>query len=187
MKERVFHFEVILDVDTLRIYKNSILNLLKQSVQDDAILGFSESDMTHDDWERYFTTLEEAVKEKILNFIIGKTRTDITEIVSICQIKRSLQPTTQHVADLQKGFIDPQYRGGHLLKNTLFAIAQHCQSQKIELITLDVRENTHAHKVWLRCGFKVYGILEDYSRYNGVSYKGVYMAQPTQQLYQFAQ
>lgn len=59
-----------------------------------------------------------------------------------------------------------------------------CQAKGIELLTLDVREGTRAHRLWQRFGFQTYGVLDDYARVNGVKHRGHYMAQSVQSLAQ---
>ena len=44
-------------------------------------------------------------------------------------------------------------------------------------MTLDVRENTRAHKLWGRMGFVSFGVLEDYARVGETSHRGHYMTQ----------
>lgn len=47
----------------------------------------------------------------------------------------------------------------------------------IELLTLDVREGSRAHRLWSTLGFASFGVLNDYARVNGVSHRGHYMVQ----------
>lgn len=62
---------------------------------------------------------------------------------------------------------------------TLPAFLSKCRELGVELVLLDVREGSAAEQVWKHMGFKVYGVLPDYSRVDGKSFAGVYMYMTT--------
>ncbi len=166
----------ICSLEVFTAYKNNIIALIKLSSNDDAILGYTENT---DLDKNYFLALEEDVKNSRLKILIGL---DQSEVILCCFLKRGQQDTNRHICDLQKGFIHPQWRGSGVLKITMLEIANRCLEYGVELLTLDVRENTKAHKLWAMYGFKTFGILRDYSRYKNKSYNGHFMVQSTKDL-----
>lgn len=176
----MYKFDFIENIIEFERYKDDLLYLLFKSLDDDAILGFNK-EFDEEQKEKYLDTLRNNLRAGVLVIFVGIGINN--KIISTCQIKTTLQDNTKHIADLQKGIIDPEYRGTSILNSTLHEISAYCLRKKIELLTLDVRENTPAHKVWLKYGFKVYGILEDYSRINKEKYNGIYMAQQSKTLY----
>ncbi|OTG87042.1 N-acetyltransferase [Acinetobacter sp. ANC 4558] len=183
----MYSFDFIEDIEKFKLYESRLISLLSKSIGDESILGFDENFEKNNQIEAYLEALRQNLKNKTLVIVVGIDRNDEEKIISTCQIKTSLQNTTKHIADLQKGIIDPHYRGSSLLKTTLNQIASYCLCKDIELLTLDVRENSPAHKIWLKCGFRVYGILEDYSRLNKEKFKGIYMAQSSRELFELTQ
>ncbi len=166
----------ICSLDVFTLYKNNIIELIKLSSNDDAILGYTENTDLH---KNYFLSIEQEIKNSCLEILIGL---DQSEVILCCFLKRGQQDTNRHICDLQKGFIHPRYRGSGVLGMTMLEIADLCLGNGVELLTLDVRENTRAHKLWIMCGFKTFGILQDYSRYKNASYNGHFMAQSTKDL-----
>jgi hypothetical protein len=57
----------------------------------------------------------------------------------------------------------------------LLSLLEKCQEQNIECLCIDTKKGSSAEKKWRQIGFKIYGILPDYSRINGESFDGVYM------------
>lgn len=176
----MYKFYFIENIYDFERYKEDLLSLLNKSLDDDAILGFNKK-LDDEEKARYLDILRNNLKAEVLVILVGIDVND--KVISTCQIKTTLQNNTKHIADLQKGIIDPEYRRTSLLNLTLHEISSYCLRRRIELLTLDVRENTPAHKVWLKYGFKVYGVLEDYSRFKKEKYNGVYMVQASQALY----
>lgn len=166
-------------VDLFSEYQQQLIELLKLSSADDAILGF---DTTFDDQKtiQYLVSLEKEIASQSLQILVGQHQ---ETLVVCCFFKRSHQQTTRHLCDLQKGMIHPHFRSQGLLEQTLAAIACECMAQGVELLTLDVRGGTKAHRIWEKCGFETYGILNDYSRFQGKSFDGYFMKQRTQDLW----
>ena len=165
--------------DIYRAHRANLMALLAMSAQDEAILGFDDR-FTGSNVSKYADSLAYEIAMGTLQLVLGRTS---DQLVFCYMLKRSHQQTTQHICDLQKGFIHPEYRG-KILKRSLAYIAQVCIENGVELITLDVRENTRAHKMWEMCGFETYGVLPDYSRYQGISYEGHFMKQSAYDLLQ---
>ncbi|MGR5109499.1 GNAT family N-acetyltransferase [Vibrio jasicida] len=167
------------DLDTFSFYKKEILDLLLISKKDEAILGFDDS-FNEGESQLYLKSLEEEVTTKRLYILIGLNE---CAIVVCCFLKQNHQKTTKHICDLQKGMIHPNIRSQGILQRTLAKIAEICLDKDIDLLTLDVRGSTKAHRIWERCGFEAYGVLQDYSRYNNKSFDGYFMKQETVELW----
>ncbi|MDQ3206428.1 MAG: iron-containing redox enzyme family protein [Pseudomonadota bacterium] len=105
-----------------------------------------------------------------------------SELVGIAILSSSEMPNCRHIADLSKGVMRSDYQKSGLMKKAFLSIAEYCEQQGFELITLDVRENSVPHQIWLSLGFTQYGLLEDYARVDGVSHAGVFLCQPTAEL-----
>ena len=43
-------------------------------------------------------------------------------------------------------------------------------------LLLDVRFNSRAYQIWKRVGFSTFGVLDDYARFNGISFQGNFMS-----------
>jgi RimJ/RimL family protein N-acetyltransferase len=84
-------------------------------------------------------------------------------------------PNCAHRAELSKGIIAPAYRGHGVMELALLSIAEHCIERQIDLIHIDVRQNSRSHRLWAKVGFQQYGILEDYARTAKGRFAGVYM------------
>lgn len=172
-------YVLINSVELFSDYQQPLIELLKLSQADDAILGF-DAGFDEQKASRYLSSLERDIASQVLQILVGvKNGT----VVVCCFFKKSHQQTTRHICDLQKGMIHPHYRSQGLLEQTLAAIAQSCMAQGVELLTLDVRGGSKAHRIWNKCGFETYGILNDYSRYQGQSFDGHFMKQRTVDLW----
>src|SRR5690606_41647008 len=66
-------------------------------------------------------------------------------------------PNCRHRAELSKGFLHPDYRRQHLMSAVVDAVVEKAEALQIEQLVLDVRENSHAHRVWQGLGFRSYG------------------------------
>ncbi len=170
--------EVLDKSDKFDIYFDSWIKLLEKSI-DDAILGY-QTKFTKNKNLLLKEGLFNQIDQGLLKIVIGKTQTN--NVVVTCIIRSNNQSTNDHIYDLQKGFIDPSYRKSGLLEKTLLFIANIAIDNNVDILTLDVRESTKAHKVWQKVGFRTYGTLKDYSRYNGKSFSGHYMSITTQNL-----
>jgi ribosomal protein S18 acetylase RimI-like enzyme len=165
------NFLLIETVEELDDNFSSLIILLESSKQDDGILGFNEK-LRVEDVEDYKQSLVNQVASNSMKILIAR---DSKKVILCCMLKGSNQHTTSHIYDLQKGLIHPDYRSKGLLQKAFANIANVAKANNVELLTLDVREGTPAHKLWEKVGFTTFGILNDYSRYQGESYKGHFM------------
>jgi ribosomal protein S18 acetylase RimI-like enzyme len=165
------NFLLIETVEGLEDNFSSLIILLESSKQDDGILGFNEK-LRVEDVENYKQSLVNQVASNSMKILIAL---DSKKVILCCMLKGSHQQTTSHIYDLQKGLIHPDYRSKGLLQQAFANIANVAKENNVELLTLDVREGTPAHKLWEKVGFTTFGILNDYSRYQGESYKGHFM------------
>jgi ribosomal protein S18 acetylase RimI-like enzyme len=83
----------------------------------------------------------------------------------------------RHRAELSKGIVHPSFRGTRLVELALGKIVERAELLGVEQLVLDVREDSRAHRLWKRFGFATYGVLEDYARLDGTSWRGHSMVQ----------
>jgi hypothetical protein len=98
-------------------------------------------------------------------------------LVGLCTLRRNLNPNNGHIADLAKGMIHEAWRGGLVLPAAFHEIALQCEADGVEIVTLDVRAGTPAHKTWERFGFETWGVMPDYARAQGAVHAGHFMMQ----------
>lgn len=96
--------------------------------------------------------------------------------VFMLSIERFPHPTSRHLAEISKAIIDPRWRGRGIVKRVLREVITKAREVGIGAFVLDVREGTRAAELWQLLGFRVYGRLDDYARYENHSYSGLYMA-----------
>jgi hypothetical protein len=159
--------------------KNGIVELMRETTAAAPIIGFG---VTIDD-----SAANAYIEELRKNLAEGKCRlltiySDIGELMGLCTLKRNLNPNNSHITDLAKGMIAAKYRGHLVLPAAFYEIAAMCERDGVEMVTLDVRANTPAHRSWDYYGFKTYGVLPDYARSNGVSFSGHFMMQKVSDL-----
>ena len=157
---------------------SNIVQLMRETSASDPIIGFG-TNITDAAASKYVAELTEHVRtEKWRLLTVHKGR----ELIALCTMRRNLNPNNRHIADLAKGMIAQRHRGGFVLCAALDEIANQCNRDNVELITLDVRAETPAHRIWAHFGFETYGTLSDYARVNGESRAGHFMAQKTRDL-----
>lgn len=156
-----------------------IIKLMRDTTAGAPIIGFGKS---IDDSEAiaYIAELRD-------NLRAGKCRlltihADDGQLIGLCTLKRNLNPNNRHITDLAKGMIDERYRGGAVLPAAFYEIAAQCELDGVDLVTLDVRADTPAHRAWVRFGFESYGMLPDYARAGGQVFAGHFMMQPVSKL-----
>ena len=162
-----------------RIYR-SLIQLFEMSTEDNAILGF-DNQFNELELQSYRRSLNDQLRTG--NIRILTAQTPEREVILSCIMKQSNQMTTRHVADLQKGFIHPDYRGTGIFNEAMYHIAHYAMQHQIDLFTLDVREQSPAHKLWSKIGFTTYGVLPDYCRYQDESYQGHFMFMTAKELW----
>ncbi len=151
-----------------------IIELMRETTASAPIIGFATT-ITDAEGAGYIRELRE-------NLAAGKCRLLVIRashgrLVGLCTLRRNLNPNNRHIADLAKGMIAPDYRGRHILSAAFHEISLQCERDGVEVVTLDVRADTHAHHVWERFGFEIYGTLKDYARVNGAPLAGHFMMQ----------
>lgn len=158
--------------------------LLEESVFDEGILGFEEKSLEekNSSYSKYKKKLEVDLDSDLLDILLVFQDSTMTNLIATCQVKKSLQDTSKHISDIQKGIIQKKHRGTKVLNLMFLEVAKRCLSQGVELLTLDVRKNSRAHKMWIYYGFKQYGTLEDYSRFEKVKYEGSFLFQKSKDL-----
>lgn len=175
------YFKWIVNKEELENVWTDYVSLLNESIDDNAILGF-DSNRNKDLDDRYKKYLFMCLEMKLLEILIVYKNINNRRIIATCQIKKSFQDTSSHIADIQKGIVSKKFRGKNLAKNTLIEVAERCIDLDISLLTLDVRKNTSAHSLWLIYGFEEYGILKNYSKFKEVEHEGAYLYQNSKDL-----
>lgn len=152
-----------------------IIGMLQDSINDAAILGFSEK--TGQD--EYIGFLKELNRSLVNNsvYLLEIRNMVEDEIAGMTILVPNKTTNCKHIVDITKGFIRSKYRGRQGVSGAFNAIARKCRSEGHDLLTLDVREGSRAHKLWSSFGFQQYGRLERYSIYNNEVYPGVYLQQ----------
>jgi GNAT superfamily N-acetyltransferase len=156
---------------------DDLWNLLRSTVQDEAILGISE-EADNNTKSAYLKNLKHILKghgHLLVGSIDG-------QIILTCLLVQQPLQTTNHLAELQKGVIADSYRGKGYLEGALQRIVIKSKEIGVSRLTLDVREGTAAHKLWSHWGFESFGVLDDYARHNGKSYRGHFMHQSVDNL-----
>lgn len=171
------HFSWIdspLPVDALG---GALWRLLGSSADQDAILGIDDPDDK---------IAQEAFLNQLRQSLAGGARLLIGSVngrlVVACVLKPQCLPTTCHLAELQKGVIAPEYRGGGLLVSALKQITEKARQMGVTRLLLDVRAGSPAHRLWQHWGFRTFGVLEDYAHHNGKIHAGHFMEQSVDDL-----
>ncbi|WP_428244018.1 GNAT family N-acetyltransferase [Gynuella sp.] len=167
-----YTFTILEKPEQLDLIYRSLIHLFELSSGDNAILGF-ENSFTEQELQVYRRSLNDQLVAGSIKILTAQTPEH--DAILSCILKQSNQTTTRHVADLQKGFIHPNYRGTSAFSEAMYHIANYAIQHQIDLFTLDVREDSAAHRLWSKIGFMTFGILPDYCRYKGRSYRGHYM------------
>lgn len=155
-----------------------IMTLINSTVGDDGVLGY-EREMSVQQGTDFTAVLQDRIHSGNTHALLGRAMAGPACLVIL---SRSSMPNCRHIADLSKGVVHPAYRGSGLVARAFREVVHLCQAQNIELLTLDVREGTRAHRLWQSFGFQTFGVLEDYARVDGVKYRGHYMAQSVESL-----
>ncbi len=152
--------------------------MLAGSVADDGILGYGsllttqQSSAFCDDLQRRIDSGESLV-------LIGE---DDLGMLGMCVITTTTMPNCRHMAEASKAYLDPRVRRSSALIELVAAVCQRMRDEGVEHLRIDVRENSPAHRAWQRLGFRTYGILDDYSRVDGVSHRGHFMTHSVDEL-----
>ncbi|NTX28902.1 GNAT family N-acetyltransferase [Burkholderia pyrrocinia] len=151
-----------------------VIELMRRTSEGAPIIGFAET-ITDAEAIRYLDELRSnlaAEKVRLLTIFASTA-----QLIGLCTLRRNLNPNNRHITDLAKGMIHDAYRGGGVLPAAFVEIALQCDLDNVELVTLDVRDGTPAHRVWEHYGFQTWGTLPDYARANGKVHAGHFMMQ----------
>ena len=151
-----------------------IVDLMRHTSASAPIIGFAE-EISDEAAAAYIADLR-------ANLAAGKCRLLVIStgpglLIGLCTLRRNLNPNNGHIADLAKGMIRETHRGGLVLPAAFHEIALKCEADGVEVVTLDVRAGTPAHKAWERFGFQTWGVMPDYARARGVVHAGHFMMQ----------
>lgn len=156
-----------------------IIELMRETTGSAPVIGFGKS-IADAEAEHYIAELR-------ANLAAGKCQLLSIHhsggaLIGLCTLRRNLNPNNRHITDLAKGMIAEAHRGGIVLPCAFLEIVAQCERDGVELLTLDVRAGTPAHRTWTRFGFESYGVLADYARADGQVHAGHFMSQTTRDL-----
>lgn len=155
----------------LRPYATDLAALLEASAVDDGILGYADPSAAQS--RGFATGLVRAVDEGAGHVLLGS---DEEGIIAMCVMTPNLMPNCRHIAEVSKAFLLPRVRGTRALLELTVQVCAKAREVGVELFTIDVREGAKAHRVWQHLGFRTYGVLEDYARVDGRTFRGHYMS-----------
>ena len=170
VSQLIFHWPREIDAGLAE----QVIGLMRLTTASAPIIGFAET-IGDDEARSYIDDLRghlAAGKCRLLAI-----RTEAGRLVGLCTLRRNLNPNNRHLTDLAKGMIHEAYRGGLMLPAAFAEIALQCEADGVDVVTLDVRAGTPAHKIWERMGFETWGVLPDYARAQGQVHAGHYMRQ----------
>ncbi|CAM3750129.1 GNAT family N-acetyltransferase [Kibdelosporangium persicum] len=162
-------------------YGEDVTTMVTRSAEDEGILGFHEP----------LTTAEKAtfcgdLEHKLLSgsdcLLLGS---DDDGVVGMCIVSLTAMPNCRHIADVSKAYLEPRVRRTTAISEIAWAVCGLTRELGVETLKIDVREDSPAHRVWRRFGFTTYGILDDYSRVDGVSHRGHFMSHSVERLAEF--
>ncbi|KVT15065.1 acetyl-transferase [Burkholderia sp. MSMB1078WGS] len=151
-----------------------IVELMRRTSESAPIIGFAET-ITDAEASRYLEELRSNLAGEKVRLLTIFANTG--QLIGLCTLRRNLNPNNRHITDLAKGMIHDACRGGGVLPAAFVEIALQCDRDNVELLTLDVRDGTPAHRVWEHYGFQTWGTLPDYARANGKIHAGHFMMQ----------
>ncbi|MDQ2882576.1 MAG: GNAT family N-acetyltransferase [Actinomycetota bacterium] len=157
--------------------------MLAASVDDDGILGYARPPIAEES-RAFVIDLEQMLDQGSGHVLIG---TDSLGVVAMCVLSANAMPNCKHIAEVSKAYLVPRVRGTPAVFELANAVCEQAEQLGTDILTIDVRENSKAHRVWQRIGFTTYGILPDYSRVNGESFRGHYMWHSVADLHVFVE
>lgn len=155
-----------------------IVALYNDAIKHTDVIGYRHA-LSDEEGQALVADLEESLRRgSIAVFVIR----DGDDVVGMALLSSSKMPNCRHIANLSKGIIRSDYQKRGLLKGAFLAICDYCDAYGYSRITLDVRENSRPHQLWLGLGFTEYGRLVDYARVEGIAHPGVYLEQSSASL-----
>lgn len=160
----------------------AIVELLDCAADDGGLLGHTQP-MNPGEAAAFTRALRHKLSSGLAHALLGEVS---QELIFFCLMTPNPLPTCRHRAELSKGILHPDYRRQHLMPAVAEAVSRKAEALQIEQLVLDVRENSHAHRVWQALGFRSYGVLDDYARANGRVHRGHFMCQSVAALHRHA-
>ena len=151
-----------------------IVELMRHTSASAPIIGFAE-EISDAAAAAYIADLRANLAAQKCRLLVISTASGL--LVGLCTLRRNLNPNNGHVTDLAKGMIREAFRGGLVLPAAFHEIALQCEADSVDVVTLDVRADTPAHKAWTRFGFETWGVMPDYARAQGQVHAGHFMMQ----------
>jgi hypothetical protein len=151
-----------------------IVELMRETSASAPIIGFAEQ-ISDEAAAAYVADLRANLAAQKCRLLVISTAPGL--LIGLCTLRRNLNPNNGHITDLAKGMIREAFRGGLVLPAAFHEIALQCEADGVEIVTLDVRAETPAHKTWQRFGFETWGVMPDYARAQGRVHAGHYMMQ----------
>ena len=167
----------------LKSYCDSVGEMLARSVAEEGILGFRTAP-TVEEVAGFCADLEHRLAGGAGHLLLGE---DDAGIVGMCIVNVETMPNSRHIAEVSKAYLEPRVRRTTAIAELAMAVCRRMREQHVDTLRIDVRENTPAHQVWQRFGFTTYGILDDYSRVNGVRHRGHFMTHSVDRLQEFVE
>jgi L-amino acid N-acyltransferase YncA len=162
----------------LTAYRDDLARMLAASVADDGILGYA-APLTVAQGTAFCADLQAGVDKGEKLVVIGA---DELGTFGMCVLTTTAMPNCRHLAEASKAYLDPRVRRTGAVAELVLAVCARMREEGVQRLRIDVREGSPAHLVWQRFGFTTFGILDDYSRINGVSYRGHFMAHSVDEL-----
>jgi RimJ/RimL family protein N-acetyltransferase len=167
---------------TVDNHRVAITAMLAGSVEEEGILGYREP-LTADEESAFCDALQHKLTSGSGQVLLGE---DGAGVIGMCVVDISTMPNCRHIAEVSKTYLDPRIRKSSAVTELAYAVCRRLGELGVETLKIDVREDSPAHHVWQRFGFTTYGILDDYSRVNGMVYRGHFMTHSIGRLEQFA-
>ncbi|WP_143179699.1 N-acetyltransferase [Streptomyces yunnanensis] len=155
----------------LHDHSKDVAGMLAASVADEGILGYA-AQPTEDQLIGFVDGLKELQAKGTGHVLIGE---DAEGTVAMCVLKTRSMPNSRHIAEVEKAYLSPRVRGTTAVFQLARQVCLKAAELGTELLLIDVREGSKAHKVWARLGFTTYGVLDDYVRVDGQQHRGHYM------------
>lgn len=152
---------------------SAIVNLVNCATGDGGTLGYAEL-MSVAEAQAFIEALRRSVVAGESSVLLGRVDSQPAFLV-IITLNR--MPNCRHRAELSKGVVHPDYRGKNYVQLGFRALVQRAEQLGVDQLVLDVREGCRAHALWQRFGFVSFGVLDDYARIDGKSYRGHFMIQ----------
>lgn len=153
----------------------AIRTLIDATVADEGTLGFSAA-MTDEQIRVFAETLQRRIDQGSTHMLLG-TCAATGAAAFLVVLTQNTMPNCQHIAELSKGVVHPGFRGRGAVKIAFGELVKKARLIGVEKFVLDVREGTRAHDLWKALGFASFGVLDDYARIEGKTYRGHYMEQ----------